>query len=64
MQRNMQDVKKVKNLMAMKLINNNFNIIDVDIWNKPEIQDVVNKIDEQGYIFYCSFPFFLIQQRI
>ena len=34
---------------------NNFNIIDVDIWNKPEIQDVVNKIDEQGYIFYCRW---------
>jgi len=34
---------------------NNFNIIDVDIWNKPEIQDIVNKIDEQGYIFYCRW---------
>jgi hypothetical protein len=33
----------------------NFNIIDVDIWNKPEIQDIVNKIDEQGYIFYCRW---------
>jgi len=34
---------------------NNFNIIDVNIWNKPEIQDIVNKIDEQGYIFYCRW---------
>lgn len=34
---------------------NNFNVIDVDIWNKPEIQDIVNKIDEQGYIFYCRW---------
>jgi hypothetical protein len=34
---------------------NNFNIIDVDIWNKPEIQNIVNKIDEQGYIFYCRW---------
>jgi hypothetical protein len=34
---------------------NNFNIINVDVWNKPEIQDIVNKIDEQGYIFYCRW---------
>jgi hypothetical protein len=34
---------------------NNFNIINVDIWNTPEIQDIVNKIDEQGYIFYCRW---------
>lgn len=34
---------------------NNFNIINVDIWNTPEIQDMVNKIDEQGYIFYCRW---------
>jgi hypothetical protein len=34
---------------------NNFNIIDVNIWNNPEIQDIVNKIDEQGYIFYCRW---------
>lgn len=34
---------------------NNFNIISVDTWNTPEIQDVVNKIDEQGYIYYCRW---------
>jgi alpha 1,2-mannosyltransferase len=34
---------------------NNFNIINVNIWNMPEIQDIVNKIDEQGYIFYCRW---------
>ena len=34
---------------------NNFNIINVDIWNTPEIQDIVNKIDEQGFIFYCRW---------
>ena len=34
---------------------NNFNIINVDVWNKPEIQDIINKIDEQGYIFYCRW---------
>jgi hypothetical protein len=34
---------------------NNFNIIDVNIWNKQEIQDIVDKIDEQGYIFYCRW---------
>jgi hypothetical protein len=34
---------------------NNFNIINVNIWNSPEIQDIVNKIDEQGYIFYCRW---------
>ena len=25
--------------------------MDVDIWNKPEIQDIVNKIDEQIIYF-------------
>ena len=34
---------------------NNFNIISVDTWNKPEIQDIVKKIDEQGYIYYCRW---------
>jgi hypothetical protein len=34
---------------------NNFNIISVDTWNTPEIQDVVNKIDEHGYIYYCRW---------
>ena len=34
---------------------NNFNIISVDTWNKPEIQEIVKKIDEQGYIYYCRW---------
>jgi hypothetical protein len=34
---------------------NNFNIINVNIWNEPEIQKIVDKIDEQGYIFYCRW---------
>jgi len=34
---------------------NNFNIIHVDTWNTPEIQDIVNKIDEHGYIYYCRW---------
>ena len=34
---------------------NNFNIISVDTWNKPEIQDIVKKIDEHGYIYYCRW---------
>lgn len=34
---------------------NNFNIISVDTWNTPEIQDIVHKIDEQGYIYYCRW---------
>jgi alpha 1,2-mannosyltransferase len=34
---------------------NNFNIISVDTWNKPEIQDIVKKIDEKGYIYYCRW---------
>jgi hypothetical protein len=34
---------------------NNFNIINVNIWNEPKIQKIVNMIDEQGYIFYCRW---------
>jgi|UniRef100_A0A6C0LVJ7 hypothetical protein len=34
---------------------NNFNIINVKIWNEPKIQKIVDKIDEQGYIFYCRW---------
>jgi hypothetical protein len=34
---------------------NNFNIINVNIWNEPKIQEIINKIDEQGYIFYCRW---------
>jgi hypothetical protein len=34
---------------------NNFNIINVSIWNTPKVQDIVNKIDEQGFIFYCRW---------
>ena len=34
---------------------NNFNVISVDTWNQPEIRDIVDKIDEQGYIYYCRW---------
>jgi hypothetical protein len=34
---------------------NNFNIISVNTWNTPEIQDIVNKIFEHGYIYYCRW---------
>lgn len=34
---------------------NNFNIISVDTWNTPEIQDIVEKIFEHGYIYYCRW---------
>jgi hypothetical protein len=40
---------------------NNFNIISVDTWNKQEIQDIVKKIDEQGYIFYCRYSRVILQ---
>jgi len=46
-----ENKKKVWSIMYY----NNFNIISVDTWNTPEIQDIVEKIFEHGYIYYCRW---------
>jgi len=42
--------------MAMPIMYyNNFCITRTSIWNSKEVKDIINKIDEKGYIFYCRW---------
>jgi hypothetical protein len=34
---------------------NNFCITRTAFWNKPEVQEIIDKIDKQGNIFYCRW---------
>lgn len=34
---------------------NNFMLTDISFWNRPEILDLVNKIDKEGNIFYYRY---------
>lgn len=42
--------------MAMPLMYyNNFSVIRMSVWKSPEIKNIINKINETGYIFYCRW---------
>jgi len=45
----------LENCINLFMYYNNFNIISVNTWNTPDIQDIVNKIDENCYIYYCRW---------
>ena len=34
---------------------NNFMVSDVAFWNRPDVKDLVDKIDKQGNIFYYRY---------
>jgi len=42
--------------MAMPIMYyNNFSVIRTSIWKSPEIKQIINKINENGNIFYCRW---------
>ena len=53
---NCEEYKEQSINMSMPIMYyNNFSVIRTSVWKSQEIKDIINKINEKGYIFYCRW---------
>ena len=53
---NLEDYKNTSINMAMPIMYyNNFSVIRTSVWKSSEIKEIINKINENGNIFYCRW---------